>query len=190
MNIPTEFSARLQSAFNGRLRLRWSEAKHEFHLEQRVGRALSNIPIVNRDDERIRARDGYLFILAIQPGTRMGCYRCSTTLNVPVHEFREIACPMCRLSGREYKIPAGYFPLTDTLIDYLKTLDPMRGASAEQRAKVDAANERILLDQRKRLVNDTSDAFSQDFSRIAGIPSVGHTGKETWDAKTSSRVGA
>lgn len=190
MNVPVEFSARLESAFQGRLRLRWSDAKQEFHLEQRVGRALSNLPIVNRDDERIRARDGYLFVLAIQPSTRAGCPRCSTTVQVPIREFREVACPMCRLSGREYKFSAAHFPLDDELINYLKQLDPTRGASAEQRTRVDAANERMLAQQRDKFLNSTSDAFRDDFTRIAGIPSVGHTGKETWDAKTSTRIGA
>ena len=189
MQVPAEFAARLERAFQGRLRLRWSEAKNEFHLEQRVGRALANIPSVNRDDERIRAREGYLFILAVQPTTRMGCPRCSTTVTVPIREFREVACPLCRLQGREYKFGAGHFPLNDDLITYITSLDPERGVSGEQRARLNRVNEAQLEQERKNLLNPTLDAFHADFSRIAGIPSVGRTGKETWDAKTSTRIG-
>ena len=41
--IPESFAERLDAAFKGRLRIRWSDARKEYHLEQKVGRALSKI---------------------------------------------------------------------------------------------------------------------------------------------------
>ena len=60
---------RLDREFRGRLRLRWSNRKQEFQLEQKVRRALAEGPVKDsQDDDGIRRRDGYLYVLQEHPG--------------------------------------------------------------------------------------------------------------------------
>lgn len=176
--VPDAFAARLQAAFNGRLRVRWSSAKHEFQVEQRVARPLASFPTSGQDDDSIRLRDGYLYLMSIQPGTRMPCPRCGLELKVPVRDIRQVSCQFCKARGNEHRVAAGYFPLDETLIDYLARLDPERDATKRLRNEVDAANERLMQAQRQRVLDASLDVMNDDFSRIAGIPSVGYTGKE------------
>lgn len=178
-SVPAAFTARLNQEFDGRLRLRWSNARQEFQLEQRVRRGLVDSFVRDtHDDTGIRRRDGYLYILSIRPGTRMPCPRCGLELKVPVREIRELSCLYCKMQGREHHVPAGYFPLDDTLIDYLKQIDPERGASRRLRQQVERTNAGVQTAQEQAVMGHTTDAASDDFNRIAGIPSVGYTGKE------------
>jgi hypothetical protein len=177
--VPADFAARLHREFDGRLRLRWSNARHEFHLEQKVRRGLADGLVRDtHDDAGIRRRDGYLYILSIRPGTRMPCPRCASELQVPVHEIREVSCGYCKLKGQEHRVAAGFFPLNDSLIDYLKRLDPEREASRRLRQQVDGHNLATQTRLEQSVSNATTDAANDDFNRIAGIPSVGYTGKE------------
>lgn len=177
--VPAAFAARLSRTFEGRLRLRWSSARQEYHLEQRVRRALAEGYVKDsHDDDGIRRRDGYLYLLSIRPGTSMPCPRCGIKLAVPLHEIREISCPMCKVQGHEYRIAAGFFPLNDQLLDYVKTLDPTRDASRQLRNRVDTHNMALQTRQGQAVLNATTDAANDDFRRIAGIPMTGYTGKE------------
>lgn len=177
--VPTDFAKRLDREFRGRLRLRWSNRKQEFQLEQKVRRALAEGPVKDsQDDDGIRRRDGYLYLLSVRPGTRMPCPRCNTEVRVPEFEFREVSCPMCKLAGREHRFSAGYFPLTDLLIDHLKTLDPEREATRRLRDQVNAANTRLQQQSERQVLDRMADAVTDDFTRIAGIPMTGYTGKE------------
>lgn len=179
MTVPTEFAKRLEREFNGRLRLRWSNAKQEFHLEQKVRRGLANgLVRHSHDDDGIRRRDGYFYVLSIQPGTRMPCPRCRTEVQIPAFEFREVSCPMCKLGGQEHRFGAGYFPLSDSLIDHLKTLDPEREATRRLRDQVNTHNTRLQQRQERMVLDRMADAVADDFTRIAGIPMTGYTGKE------------
>ncbi|NBV25387.1 MAG: hypothetical protein EBS05_26170, partial [Proteobacteria bacterium] len=173
---PAEFVERLQAAFEGRLRIRWSNAAHEFQIEQRVARGLINFPAALTDDEHIRLRDGYFYVMSIRSGDRMPCPRCQQQLTVPVREIRELSCPRCKAQGLEHRVAAGYFPLDDTLITYLKAMDPLRGASRELRAKVDAHNAAYTESQRQTVLDKAYAAGADDFNRIAGIPHVGYSG--------------
>ena len=154
--VPAGFTKRLEHEFQGRIRLRWSSAQSEFQVEQRVRRGAHDGPISSsKDDVGIRQRDGYLYLFSI-----------------------EISCASCKLHGREHRVIAGYFPLNDTLIEHLKKLDPERGASQRLNARVLANNLAHQSRLGQSVVNDTSDKLRDDFSRIAGIPQVGYTGKE------------
>ena len=177
--VPAGFTKRLEHEFQGRIRLRWSSANHEFQVEQRVRRGAHDGPIrSSKDDAGIRQRDGYLYLFSIRPGTKMPCPRCTQDLSVPVAEIREISCESCKLHGREHRVIAGYFPLNDTLIEHLKKLDPERGASQRLNARVLANNIAHQSRLGQSVVNHASDKLRDDFSRIAGIPQVGYTGKE------------
>ena len=173
---PAHFVKQLEQAFEGRLRIRWSHSTHEFQIEQRVARGLINFPMALNDDEQIRLRDGYFYVMSIRSGDRMPCPRCRYQLVVPVHEIKELSCERCKVAGLEHRVSAGFFPLDDTLITYLKAMDPLRGASRELRAKVDAHNERYTKAQRQAVLDRTYAAGADNFNRIAGIPNVGYTG--------------
>jgi len=176
VEAPQEFVERLRAAFEGRLRIRWSASAREFQIEQRVARGLINFPAVLSDDEQIRLRDGYFYVMSIRAGDRMPCPRCEAILSVPVREVKELSCTRCRTNGLEHRVAAGFFPLDDTLITYLKAIDPLRGASRELRAKVDAHNAAFTAQQRQAVLDKTYAAGADDFNRIAGIPNVGYTG--------------
>lgn len=175
-HAPQDFVDRLHDAFEGRLRIRWSHSAHEFQIEQRVARGLINFPAALTDDEHIRLRDGYFYVMSVRSGDRMPCPRCQFQLTVPVREIRELSCPRCKAQGLEHRVAAGYFPLDDTLITYLKAMDPLRGASRELRAKVDAHNAAYTESQRQAVLDKAYAAGADDFNRIAGIPNVGYTG--------------
>lgn len=177
MEVPEEFAARLDAAFDGRLRIRWSQAEGAYHVEQRVARALINFPAALTDDEAIRLRDGYHFIMVVRTGDRMPCPRCGATLKVPLRTSTMVTCDPCRQRGLEYRIPAAHYPLDDTLIDHLKSIDPLRGMSKALRSKVEAHNAALTQQQQQAVLNRLTDKANDDFAQIAGIPSVGYTGK-------------
>ncbi len=177
-SAPQEFVDQLTATFDGRLRIRWSNTAHEFHIEQRVARGLVNFPPTGNDDELIRLRDGYFYVMSIRNGDRMPCPKCATTLKVPLRQIRELSCPNCKGRGVEHRVSAGYFPLDSTLIDYLKMIDPMRGASKEMRAKIDAHNDKFTAAQRQKVLDEAVAAGHDDFNRIAGIPEFGYGGSK------------
>src|SRR5574343_1629107 len=112
---PSAFTARLEREFGGRLRIRWSTQRGEWHIEQKVARAhLPQYYLYENDDAGIRQRDGYDYLLAIREGDRMPCPRCGHTVKVPVMVTGEARCDRC---GKRYG--AAYFPLEgDALIQY------------------------------------------------------------------------
>lgn len=178
-SAPQEFVEELDRHFDGRLRIRWSNSANEFHIEQRVARGIMNFPVPDEnDDERIRLRDGYFYVMSVRNGDRMPCPKCAYTLKVPLRAIKELSCPQCKLRGVEHRVSAGFFPLDNSLIDYLKMIDPMRGASRELRDKINKHNADFTRAQQQKVLDDAVAAGSDDFARIAGIPSVGYTGKE------------
>ena len=177
MEAPEEFVSRLDSAFDGRLRIRWSAAEGAYHIEQRVARALVNFPAGTSDDEALRLRDGYHLIMVVRTGDRMPCPRCGATLKVPLRSSTVVTCDTCRQRGLEYRMAAAHYPLDDTLIDHLKSIDPLRGMSKALRAKVEAHNAKLTEQQQQAVLDQLTSKANDDFNRIAGIPSVGYTGK-------------
>src|SRR5690606_6396627 len=108
----------LESEHSGRLRVRWSEASKQFLIEQKVARATPRRVLPN-DDEAIRQRDGYAFVLSVTPGDRTACPRCARTVKVPVLEMKTAKCGAC---GHEFR--ACYFPLGHALLQHLRYTDP------------------------------------------------------------------
>lgn len=173
-----EFNERLDEVFRGRLRARWSHKTQSVHIEQKVGRMVQlNVPVGTMDDLKIRLRDGCHYVLEVQPGDRMPCPACRKTLQVPTFEFRELQC-MC---GK--KMAAAYFPLGESLVDHLKRIDPMSGASKQLRFEVNEQNRRATMGQARELGNIVEGAGKDQFNQMAQIQSVGYT-KNTgrmWD---------
>jgi hypothetical protein len=179
-SVPESFASRLEEVFRGRLRIRWSIKQGEFHVEQRVGRGVF-VPyrISEIDDSLIRARDGYAFVLAVRPGTRMPCPHCGLEVKVPVMEFSETKCDYCRMKGRDGRYRAAYFPLGETLIDHLKKIDPERGATRELAEASDRQNRAVLASREREISNTIEASTKENFNRLVGIQQVGYTGKES-----------
>lgn len=178
MQIPESFSERLEREFDGRLRIRWSKAGGEFHIEQKVGRAaLPPTYVSEYDDDLIRARDGYMYVMTVRPGDRMRCPDCNSTLKVPIMRTAETICGYCKMKGRDGRHVAAYYPLGDTLIDHLKKIDPMRRFRQDLAKAADRKNEAIM-ESRKRETSNQIEASTKDhWTKLVGIQSVGYSGK-------------
>ena len=176
---PPEFHGRLAEEFGGRLRLRWSLQRSAWIIEQKIGAAaLPPLRIDTGRDDQIQARDGYAPVLTIQPGDRMACEFCNLSVKVPVREIAEVPCPWCLAKGRDARFVCTYWPLDETLIDYLKSIDPARRGGREMRRRLlgaSTANEQ-LIEQRDRAATAEREAVGRYyFPQMFQIPSVGWT---------------
>lgn len=179
MDAPQSFVDALERTFDGRLRIRWSAAERQFHIEQKVGRAV--VPPVRIDegrDDLIRARDGYHPVMTVTPGDRMRCPSCNYDLKVPVRDTHDIRCGYCQMMGRTTRVVAGYWPLDDSLIEHLRKIDPHRDAQKELAEEADQHNRLLLKAQEDAALAPAMAAFNDDYRRLVGIPMVGYTGKE------------
>jgi len=178
---PAHFVDRLEMVFGGEYRLRWSLREGAWHLEQFLGQRATkwnkNRPLDPWYDELVRARDGYTLAMSIRPGTVMPCPKCDLPLPVPVYALREVRCEQCIRSGRDGKYKAGYFPLENNLIDYIKVRTPSyTGACVADQQQVLAEQANADRDYRQeRLVahgrDALKDAFLDQFP-VAGFPSL------------------
>lgn len=171
-SVPAAFQAALTREFGDRLRIRWSLAKHEFHIEQRVGRAaLAPFRIDERDDRFIRARDGYAFVMAVKAGTRVPCPTCGLDCRVPELHTGEIVCRYCESvrnqRGRQF---GGYWPLSDILIDHLKRIDPYRDGHLKAVREQDLSRARHEMASRRDLLNTIEAGAKEDAYRLFATP--------------------
>lgn len=171
------FNAQLQREFDGRLRCR--ATRDEYHIEQKVGRAVDPpAKIHSWDDDAIRARDGYVHVMTIKMGDRMKCPDCGFVIKLPVNLAKEAVCDYCRSRGNDGRWAAYCFHLGDALISHLRKMDPMLGWNQDLHRKADALNQSIL-DARTKAAIDTAEAVTlDDFRQLVGIPMTGYTGKE------------
>lgn len=172
---PSAFTRRLDREFGGRLRIRWSSERGEWHVEQRVARAhLAQHRLNDNDDAGIRQRDGYDYLMAIREGDRMPCPRCGRTVKVPVMVQGEARCSAC-----DTRYGAAYFPLDgDALMQYLRRLDPYLGWRDRILKDIEAANAAVPRRHERNLENAIETGVKDRWLDIAGIPHVGYTGRE------------
>lgn len=169
----------LERVFGGRLRIRWSPRLREFHIEQKVGRmALAPIRVDEGDDDMVRARDGYWFVMSIRQGDRMPCPDCGFELKVPVMDTADIRCEYCALRGRTTRVVAGFWPLNERLIEHLRRIDPLRGEQTELAEAADRHNRLLVASKEAELSDTVISSGSEQYNRLVGIPQVGYTGKE------------
>lgn len=178
---PADFEQRLRHEFQDRLRIRWSKAKHEYHIEEKVGRAAyPPFRISEIDDRFIRARDGYAFVMAVKAGNHTDCRQCGLRCSVPELKTGEIVCSYCESvksrRGREF---GGYWPLDsgEALIQYLKKLDPLRDGHIKSVMEGDLAQERAEMGRKRSVRNHIEAATYDDKYQIFGTPFVGYTGR-------------
>ncbi len=180
MTPPASFARQLASEFNGRLRVRWSIKRGEWHIEQQVERGKAMLPrVINEaDDAAVRYRDGYVFVLAVRNGTRMPCPRCGTELRVPIRQFGEVTCPTCQpISHQPHKVRACYWPLDDSLLEHLRRFDPHRDGYRRMLADLNSA-EPARAAQEASWRRERHAQAVDDFPQIFNIPQVGYTGRE------------
>jgi hypothetical protein len=186
VHISTEFQERLEGRFNGRLRARWSPSRNEVHIEQKVRRGLVegsvNVRPKNAEDRRlnedelIRARDGYKLTMIVTPGTTRRCKVCNTEAAVPAFKSALQKCSFCAMKGRAQMEAVGFFPLSDSLIDYLLKLD-LDTMSDRSTDAVHAHNDRLLQQRENDLYRPVEAAFRERYNRLVGIQQTGYTGK-------------
>jgi hypothetical protein len=181
MHAPDSFVEKLEREFRGRLRLRWSHERNEWHVEQKIRRGLfpGTKPSKKGWDETadayIRHRDGVLYIMSVRTGTAMDCFRCGTELKVPYMETHFVSCPLCKVRGYTNAYPVVFFPLGDSLIDYLRKIDPENPISERLNEDMERQNE-LLADQMERDALRMGEAAAHErYNRLVGIPQTGWT---------------
>jgi hypothetical protein len=188
MTPPSYVTERLKSEFENRLRIRWSFKRNEWQIEARVARAIDPKSRVDTaDDDHIRARDGYAFVLAIRPGDRMPCPDCGITIKVPVLQTAEAICSYCRYKGRDGRHAAAYYPLdSEKLFEHLRLLDPVRGYRTTLARLADAKNKQILAARERAAMNQIQAATIDNYNKLVGISQFGYSGKtQAWIDKAS-----
>lgn len=175
---PQQFVADLDRNFHGRMRIRWSNQKHEWQIEEKVARGLlPDMYVSSENDTAIRLRDGYGLVCAIKTGDRMPCPKCNTELRVPIHEFAEVRCPFCAHRGRSESVIAGYFDLNDRLIEHLRKISAEYAWRDEILNEIKHDTERREVSQERELDNIAQAALSDGYNRMNEVLQVGYTPK-------------
>ena len=182
MHIPQSFRDRLQTDFDGRFRIRWSDARGEFHIEQKLAPAQILEPPLRSDgtwdtynDDYIRSRDGYGYVMSVRQGDRMPCMRCRSTIKVPIRETREAVCHLC---NKRHK--AAFYPLDDLLLLHLRWIDPVHGGISRVRKYVNERNAQHDRTRNNDAYREIDAATSDNFGRLFDIQQVGYTGRERY----------
>jgi hypothetical protein len=175
-HAPESFVERLEKEFRGRLRIRWSQEKGEWHIEQKVARGLfpGTKPTKRGWDESrdryVEHRDGYILVMSVRTGDRMPCPRCHMELKVPFMETTHVRCEFCRLQGRTTNVAAVFFPLSDSLIDHLKSIDPENPVSERLAEDLERQNAALSASMERDALRPGEARFEEDYRKIVGIP--------------------
>jgi hypothetical protein len=181
MNAPESFIDKLESTFQGRLRIRWSNQRHAWLIEQRIKRGLfGGFKPTKRGwdesiDKYIQTRDGVIEIMEVRTGTLMDCPKCGHELKVPFMHTTAIRCGFCHLRGQTPSINNVFMPLNDSLIYHLKSIDPKNPISEANVERIDRENEQLALMMEQDALNAAEAGLLDRFNRIAGINQWGYT---------------
>lgn len=175
-SIPTWFEEALEREFQGRLRVRWSSKRKEWHIEERVGRGVFDPPRNAADTDRVeRAKDGYRFFAAVQPKPWRACPECHLKMTVPVQEFKEVRCEYCGYKGLSGRLVLAYFPLGHALLEHLRKHDPLRDRTNQNLKELDLHNERVALGMERDYTGKRQDILYEGVEAThfasAGFPS-------------------
>lgn len=177
-HAPESFTDKLERSFRGRLRIRWSQQRDEWLIEQKVRRGIFPGYRATREgwdetsDRYVQHRDGVVTIMSVRTGDRMPCPRCSHELKVPYMETTHVKCAYCQMVGRRTYVPAVFFPLGDALIDHLKSIDPENPLSEKLAEDLDRQNEALVAQMEADAIRNAEAAMHERYLRLAGIPHV------------------
>lgn len=181
-----KFESRLRETFRGRLRLRWSHERGEWHIEQRVRRAFveglkpTKAGWDESHDRYVQYRDGVILIMAVRTGDRMPCPRCGHELKVPFMETQHVKCNYCALLGKSKHVAAVYMPLGDVLIDHLKSIDPENPISETLAENLDRQNQALAASMERDALRPADADAHERYNRLVGIPQFGYSGKTSF----------
>lgn len=117
--------------------------------------------------------------MLIQPGDRMDCEFCSLPLAVPHKQLQEIGCRYCLDRGRDARFMVCYWPLDETLLDHLRSIDPLRAGEREMRRRlrdeVQVANELVAAKAEKEGAAEREAVGKYYFPYMFQIQSTGWT---------------
>lgn len=175
---PAQFQKQLADRFGGRLRIRWSPRRGEWHIEQKSARAKVVAVFDEGNDRHIRSRDGYAFVMALRPGPHVDCPTCGRLLKAPIRATAEVICPACQATGnKDARVMASYYPLDDSLLEYLHFISPecdgAKRAARDQDRSLELREQTLERDTQ----NTTHAGLKEDWKHMVGIQSVGYTGR-------------
>lgn len=176
MTVPDWFRRQLEAESDGRLRIRWSHQAHRFLIEARTARPQPlHARVESWDDQAIRARDGYELVMDVAPGDRSRCPQCQRWTHLPIRRVAEAKCEHCGHTFRAF-----FWPLDEALLQHLRYIDPDRGGLERVFREADAGEDLRDARLRRHRRNQTEAIWKEDYARVAGIPSVGYTGREQY----------
>lgn len=179
---PGDFEAKLEREFRGRLRIRWSTKRGEWHIEQRVRRGMLEGQKPSKKgwdesrDEYVRYRDGYVLVMAVTTGDKWACPICGHDMNVPFMQTTHVRCDFCKLQGKSGRQSVVHMPLGDVLMNHLKSIDPENPISEKLAEDLDRQNEALARTMETDAIRPTEAAFEERYNRIVGIPQFGYSG--------------
>lgn len=191
-----DFEREFFKAFDGRFRIRWSDMKQEYHIEQKVRRGLEIEPAKNEktgildtySDEYIRARDGYFYVMAIRAGDKMPCPICGLTVPVPQLHTAESHCEYCKVMGRDGRYIAAYYPLNNVLIEHIKTLDPHTDGPVQSRKRIRAAQLKFEAEKQSKALDAADDMIKFNNNQVMNVPMTGYGSQKTHQNDDGSRI--
>jgi hypothetical protein len=177
-SVPEWFREKLHSQSSGRLRIRWSPKREAWQIEQKISRPIPPYRFDFYDDSYIRFKDGYNFLMEVQPGDRMPCPTCGLTVKIKAFVNMESTCTNCRSKGRDGRVPGCYYPLGEALLEHLRKGSPENGGIERIVKESDEHNRKLMKSKRQDSMNEIEAATKDNFTRLFEIQSVGYTGKE------------
>ena len=176
MDAPKSFTDRLEREFNGRYRIRWSNVRNEWLIEEKLARGvLGSFSAEERNDVFIRMRDGYGLVCTVRTGDRMPCSKCKSELKVSVKEFAEVVCGYCQQQGRSSSIVAGFFPLNDDLIYHLRRINPDTPWHETLLSEVKEQNKQREKQIDREIDKVAQSAWGDNHRQLFQTPTVGYT---------------
>ena len=138
------------------------------------------------DERRQSLAEGYMPILTVSASEQIRCPECAMFVEVPNRETQQVRCWYCASRGRTTRITAGFYPLNSSLINHLKSIDPLRNMESDDVAKMQEYNEKLIA-QRQAEISANAEAYTSDnINRLMGILQTGYSGtkvKEGTDIK-------
>ncbi len=187
-----QFNDRLEETFGGRLRLRRSALRDStYFVEEQAGeqrtmaRLIADLPVrssrqaKNREDEYVRARDGYRLFMEVQTGTMSACGRCGQAYKVPQFESVQLRCPACR-----YEFTTAFFPLGELLVDHLKKGDPSRADQLRRVREETGKAEWLKTCDERSLEKEIGEQFRDTL--IDQIPAAHYSGRTAFWGDTDA----
>ena len=179
---PVGFEEKLEREFRGRLRLRWSTARGEWQIEQKIRRGMLEGQRPTRkgwdesNDSYVRYRDGYILIMTVTTGDRWDCPVCGHEMNVPFMQTTHVRCGYCALRGKGGRQAIVHMPLGDALINHLRSIDPENPISERLAEDLDRQNQALAAAQEASALRPGEAKAHEDYNRIVGIPQFGYSG--------------